>query len=295
MFTTENHSDFEDDTFSQIICLKEGNLANEKDIFECYKNSIIEEYSLEKYYDIFKAKNEEECREEDKFKTTICSPTKQQYHFNIFTHKKRGKIAKEIKNEKNKAKIMHLGSDFDNLLRKIQVHYLSFIINLSNDALRVEFGEKTKYSFKQIDYQLKKVISHEYVNKLKCSTIKQLLKMKISPKNSKHFEYNNLIILDQVCKESKFLNAFFDIKYLEFFNNFYYNIDENMDRVSFLGKEIIFSNNTKPFYFLIHKYKIHKNLLINAVKSVYFYGYNTLIGNNSFKTIKKEEEIELKE
>ena len=119
--------------------------------------------------------------------------------------------------------------------------------------------------------------------------------MKISPKNSKHFEFDNLITLENVCKESKFLNAFFDIKYLEFFNNFYYNEDKKIDRISFLGKEIIFSQKTKPFYFLIQKYESHKNLLINAVKSAYFYGYNTLIGNNSFKVIKNEEEIKLKE
>ena len=296
MFTIENTSDIEEDIFSQKSLSKEDNFVNEKDNCFFYKNAFIEDISFEKLHAIFKQKKPGEYGEEEDIKTISFTPSQPQYHFNILCHKKRGKVAnKGKKNVNKKAKIVHLSSDFDNLLRKIQVHYLTFVIALSNDALKAQFGEKTKYNFKQIDYKNKKIISHEYVNSLKCCSIKQLLQMKISPKNSKHFEFDNLITLEKVCKESKFLNAFFDIKYLEFFNNFYYNEDKKIDRISFLGKEIIFSQKTKPFYFLIQKYESHKNLLINAVKSAYFYGYNTLIGNNSFKVIKNEEEIKLKE
>ena len=90
--------------------------------------------------------------------------------------------------------------------------------------------------------------------------------MKISPKNTKHYEFDNLITVDKVCKESEFLNEFFDIKYLEFFNNFYYNEDKKIDRISFLGKEIIFSNSTKPFYYLITR----RFILIIFISNVFF-------------------------
>ena len=296
MFTLENTSDNEEDFLSKKILSKVDNFVNEEENYFFNKNELIEELSFEQLHAIFKEKKPGECGEEEDSKAISLTPSQRQYHFNILIHKKRGKIATKEKNSLNKkAKIVHLSSDFDNLLRKIQVHYLTFVIDLCNDALRVEFGEKTKYNFKQIDYEKKKIISHEYVNQLKCHSIKQLLQMKISPKNSKHFEFDNLITFHKVCKESMFLKAFFDIKYLEFFNNFYYSEDKKIDRISFLGKEIIFSSKTKPFYFLIQKNETHKNLLINAVKSAYFYGYNTLIGNQSFKIIKKEEDIKLKE
>ena len=296
MFTIENVSDIEEDIILQKNSPKEDNFANEKDNYFFYKNANIEDFSFEKLQEIFNENNPREYEEEDEIKTNSFSPSQPQYHFNIIIHKKRGKIStKEKKNGNKKVKIVHSSADFDNLLRKIQVHYLTFIINLSNDALRFEFGEKTKYNFKQIDYKNKKLINHNYLNNLKCCTIKQLLQMKISPKNTKHFEYDNLITLSKVCKESAFLDEFFNVKFLDFFNKFYYDEDKKIDKILFLGKEIIFSNHTKPFYFLIQKYENHKNLLINAVRRAYFYGYNTLIGNNSFKIIKKEEEIKLKE
>ena len=291
MFTIENPSDIEEDKIQQKFILKEDKYENENVNSFFYKNPFVDELSIEKFHAIFKESNQEEYGKEDEIKTISFSPIHTKYHFNVLIHKKRGKIP----NKKRKNEDIHLSTDFDNLLRKIQVHYLTFVINLSNDALKVELGEKTQYNFKQIDYQLKKKITHKYLNMLKSFSIKQLLQMEISPKNTKHSKLFNLIIVDKVCKESKFLNKFFDIKYLEFFNNFYYNENKKIDRISFLEKEIIFSYITKPFYCLVQKYESHKNFLVNAVRSAYFYGYNTLIGNNSFKITKKEKEIELKE
>ena len=213
------------------------------------------------------------------------------YPFNISNPLKRGK-----KYFIRKKKYEHKSTDFDNLQRKVQVHFLTFIINLSNDALVSILGTKTNYHFKQIHYELKKQISHEFVKKLKSSNIKELFKMKISPKNKCHKEYINLEILNEVCNKSKILDKFFNINYLEFFNNFYFNEAKNINKIIFEGKEINFSYRTKPFYDLIEKYQKHANLLIENTKSVYFYGYNSLIKNNPFTTKNNElDEIQLKE
>ena len=92
------------------------------------------------------------------------------------------------------------------------------------------------------------------------------------------------------------MNDFFDFKYLEFFDKFYFNEEKKTDRIIFQGKEIVFSSKTKPFFHLIKKYEAFKNLIIDSAKSIYFYGYNSLIGNNSFKIVKNENvEIEIKE
>ena len=55
---------------------------------------------------------------------------------------------------------------------------------------------------------------------------------------------------------------------------------------------ITFSKETKNFYHLLKKYENYKTLLIDSAKSVYFYGYDALIRNNSFVTSK---DIELNE
>ncbi len=231
----------------------------------------------------------------DKFEEEIETKNKSSFSsqanclFNIVNYKRRGKISTGLK------KIKHLSYDFDNLQRKIQVHYLTFIINLCNDALRTEFGNNIPYNFKQIDYQLKKIINLKYVNMLKLKTIKEILKMRISPKNKKFSGNNNSVVLDIVCKESSFLNDFFDFKYLEFFDKFYFNEGKLIEKINFEGKEIIFSEKTKPFYDLIKKNELHKNKYVDAAKIIYFYGYNSLIGINSFKIEKNINEIELKE
>ena len=207
--------------------------------------------------------------------------------FSILIKKKRGK-----QNEKNK-KSPHLSTDFDNLQRKIQVHFFTFIINLSNDAIKAVLGSKTPYNFKQIDYKLKIKISYQNVSDLHKLAIKDILKMKISPKNKNFSEFVNNEILNAVCQLSKLLQNFFNIKYLEFFNDFYFNEEKETNKVVFEGKEIPFSKETKNFYHLLKKYENYKTLLINSAKRVYFYGYDSLIRNNSFATFKKD--IELKE
>ena len=256
-----------------------------------YKYNLLNKYpSVKEVQDIFSSQNNlnnERDLEMDK-SSLFLSP---QPFFNIKKYEKRGKISLGRK------KFEHLGSDFDNLQRKIQVHYLSFVIDFSNDALKAEFGKNTLYNFKQIDYQIKKIINHKFVNKLHSLNIKELLKMDISPKIKHHSKLININTLEKVCKESKFLDNFFNIKYLDFFNKFYFLEGKLINKINFEGKDIVLSKKTKPFYYLLKKKENHKKKIIDCLKSIYFYGYDSLIGINSFKTVKKniKNEIELKE
>jgi len=62
------------------------------------------------------------------------------------------------------------------------------------------------------------------------------------------------------------------MKYISLFN-YYYNNEKTIN-----GKEIIFSSKTKSFKDLLENKKNEdiKSLLIEAVKCVYFNGYNSL-------------------
>ena len=284
--TFSNDEDINDDL--EFISIKAQNYIVPKDIFsfdEFPGRSINEtkgkdNLSIEEFSKIFSMNN--------LIKDTPDFQVKR--YSNLFilkTKKNRGKQTKDNK------KPQHLSTDFDNLQRKIQIHFFTFIINLSNDAIKEELGSNSPYNFKQIDHQLKILISKDTVNKLHKSAIKDILNMRISPKNKKCSKDINQDILNAVCKRSPLLKTFFNINYLKFFNDFYFNEEKENNKIVFEGIEIPFSKQTKNFYHLLKKYENYKTLLIDSVKSVYFYGYDTLISKNSFLTSKKD--IELKE
>ena len=71
--------------------------------------------------------------------TTKRNPRQKKAKFIISRKRKRGPRSK-IPRKRTR---IHSSSDFDNLHRKIQVHFLTFIINVSNDAILAEFGKKS--------------------------------------------------------------------------------------------------------------------------------------------------------
>ena len=49
---------------------------------------------------------------------------------------------------------VHSKTDLDNVIRKVQVHFISFIINLSNDIIRTILGNRKRLKFINIDYKI---------------------------------------------------------------------------------------------------------------------------------------------
>ena len=141
MFTKENienPSFMEDFKSEESSLFEENNALFKKDIFPVYKyqNSVNdflntkESLSIEDFQNAldqpFITKNMEEIETKEK----IFLSSQKNNLFNIINYKKRGRFSTGYK--KNK----HLSSDFDNLQRKIQVHFLTFVVNLCNDALK---------------------------------------------------------------------------------------------------------------------------------------------------------------
>ena len=181
------------------------------------------------------------------------------------------------KNESlGKKRHRHLKTHFDNLQIKIQVNFISFLINLSNDAVCSIFKENKQYNFKDIDHTFKINVSHQNLDFLKSSKIKDVLSIKISKKYSKYKNNQNINeqLLDEVCQKSPWLNNFFNLNYLDVFKSYYYNDKNQIDKISFCGQIISLSKKTqkKTFYQLLIKNKNIKKELINAVKNAYFNG-----------------------
>ncbi len=196
----------------------------------------------------------------------VTRPTPKKIDFvvnNIGNKTKRGK-----QSTKKSQKDVHDNTKQDNLIRKIQVHFFSFVIAFCNDAYKKEFKYSDE-SFKNINYENKTTVNFGYTYGLRSLCIKDLLKMKISKKCKRYKEYYNEELLEKIECSSQWLDRIFQMNYLKLFS-YYYNKGKPLDKIVFENKEVILSKGTKSFYYLLEKYKYLRQHLINTVESVYF-------------------------
>jgi len=198
-------------------------------------------------------------------------------NFKVVLHHKRGrkKLEKNLFNQK-----YHYSDDYDNILRKIQVSFITFLIRLSNDALKTVFGKETKYLFKDINYKHKKDIKHDYIEYLKTISLGDILQMDISPKSKILKQDSNKITYLKVCKESEELKKLFDINYLYLFQKYYLNfINDGKHIMDIDGLKITLSSKTETFFNLLKKMRKIKPSLGRLLKMFSFRKMNKLRTN----------------
>jgi len=159
-------------------------------------------------------------------------------------NKKRGRKAKK------ESKRQHNALDQDNIIRKIQVHFLSFIIYFSNDLIQTFLPAYKDLSFKNIQYELKKTVNHAYIESLKKKNIGDILQLTASPKNKKFDRNINKTTYQKICGLNHFLKNFFEMSYLDMFNNYYC---QNEREMNIGGFQVKLSQRTRLFADLISK------------------------------------------
>lgn len=119
---------------------------------------------------------------------------KQNLLFKIKEYKKRGRNSKCLNS------VAHNNKTFDNCHRKIQVHFLRFFINISNDVLKAKKrNEDEDINFRNFSYEETQIIKFDSFNIFKNSKIKDIIiKMKISPKFTKSEDNVNKEILKKI-------------------------------------------------------------------------------------------------
>ena len=159
---------------------------------------------------------------------------------------------------------------FNNLLKKIQVHFITFIINLSNDAIKTALENKKDFFFIDIDYKIKSTINFNYFENLKSLKIKDIILNPNSKKFKLYPEDYNEVVYNEIINLSEWLQEFLNMDYLTLFE-IYFNNGKQLNKIEFNGKEIILENKTKPFYELIKKYESPLvEIIINFTKTAYF-------------------------
>lgn len=249
------------------------------------ENVIEENYSYEKYLQIKEKPNEF---------SNLTSFIKENEPNEVISEKKMKKFLvikekpKKPRGRKRKSKVknkMHSNNAFDNIISKVQIHFITFIIKLANDIIEREIKKEADFCFADIDHSLKKKITYDYFEILKKLQIKDILQKKITSKSKFKNEEHNKEIYQEIIKyqDNIMLKEALEMNYLDFFKKFYYNEGKKIEALSIQGKEIKFSEKLKPFYKLYKNDIKYNQKLIKFVKCAYF-GEVHGNGRNVFKT-----------
>lgn len=176
-------------------------------------------------------------------------------YFNI----KKNISGRKPKIENKKRKKYHDKYSSDNMIRFIQVHYLTFIRNYVNEILYI-LGFEQK--FFDINYKCKRNVTKKAIEKLKASNIGDILCQKISPKykDQAKDEEKNLKIFNEVTKNSTVKNIL-EENYLQLFKDVYYKNKRNINLSNYgLNINIKLSNNIKTYEDLLKKKHINNSV-----------------------------------
>ena len=160
--------------------------------------------------------------------------------------KKRGRQANS-----NEEKKIHDKFSSDNILRKIQVKYITFIILFLNDILR---SFRIKAKFLKLDYEFKKDVNKQNFAELKRKNIGEIVSNKISTKYK--IDKNENSNLYKSLKTNEVFEKIFDMNYMTFFKMYYMKNSKTADlRIFVIEKEISLSKETETFHEFLEKVK----------------------------------------
>lgn len=178
---------------------------------------------------------------------------------NLIGHK-RGRKKPENENDINDNGIINNGKkkhdkyDIDNILTKIQVSYINFIIIFINIILDFIDHDKNE-RFKHIDYKLKQKVNQKDFVKIKSKKLYEIVCMKISPKNKNiDKDYNKNLYLK--LKSNSLINNIFNENYIKFFRNVFYKSEKTISLKPYGNNDnITLSNNIKMFVDKLKSFK----------------------------------------
>ena len=219
---------------NENINLKEENIINNNDIIKIFDNSIkicknkdLFENDFINFEDIYfidkyQLKNEKEN----------LSPAPDIKKNNIEEKLLSKKRQKKIKYKRTKE---HSKFEKDNIMRKLNIHYISFIVKYVNFNIKQLISKKQPV-FANLSYNFKKNINSSYFNKLKDMSLGEVLQNEGSNKNKRNMSFpkdNNVKIFNSVYPKLKDL---LDINYIEFFRKVYSKSRINSDDVNNIYK-----------------------------------------------------------
>ena len=186
-------------------------------------------------------------------------------HQNEIEKKPRGRKTPPGRNGANRKR--HGCSDEDNILTKIQVHFLNFVISFLNDIIFDYFKNKN-IQLAKFAHKIKSKVSSVHFTKMKNSTIYNMLEeFEISPKYKTDKNINKKIV--KYLEQIPLFNKLFWMKFLDLFHRYYLNETKELKKVFVFDREITLLNGTESYYFLLKKNKSIKNEIIEITQKNY--------------------------
>ena len=234
---------------------------------EIYQNSPNQNIPFSDNPELIKTNhlNEDEIPENDIYYVKQSKKKKKETSVKfILKGKKRGRVKQKKINK------IHDKHTIDNVLRKIQVNYMTFLISFINEILKnLNYNER----FLKLDYSIKKNINKDFFESLKTKNIGEIICSKISDKYKKGKKDNRNIfekIKEKKNKEKKVIINILSENYFDFFWKIYYKSCKLINLKEYgLTKEIILSD----------KVIMYKDLLKKNEKSDPNENYNININN----------------
>ena len=231
-----NYGIFQEDDFQRTFSEK----LNFSSFFQSYSIFSSEEEEIEENEKIYCIKESEgsiPTGQAKKFEVKKEDFSKNDYFTAIKKKRGRGKVNSDI-NDKTHDKFAP-----DNLLRKIQVHYLTFIISFLNEILLLFKYHK---KFLKLNYEFKKNVNKKNVQEIKKQKIIDIVCNKIS-KKYRNVEYSNSSICEQI-KDNEVLNKILSENYLSLFKKIYYKSSRIINLKEYgLDQNIVLSKEVKMF------------------------------------------------
>ena len=169
-----------------------------------------------------------------------------------YTRKKRGR-----KKERENKTQTHDKYGMDNILRKIQNHFLSFIIFFINDILKALNYEQR---FLKLHQSFKVNIKKDFVESLKKKTIGEIIDNKISTKYKKKIQTIDNKKIYKELKDKEDLKVLFKENYLELFKNIYHKDIKIINLKKYgIEREIKLSKEVKFYEDLLKKEAFKKD------------------------------------
>ena len=192
-------------------------LIDNNDIIKCFSNVITEKnntleiddvtyenlYFINQYQFIDK-KNE----------STLSTDVKLKSDENLLSKKRDN-------NKKNKRKKEHSKFEKDNVMRKLNIHFISFIVKFVNYNIK-RLISKNHPLFTNLCYDFKKKINNTLFNELKNKSLGEVLRNEGSKKNKRNIIYqkdDNEKIFNSVYNTN--LKDLLDTNYIKFFREVY--------------------------------------------------------------------------
>ena len=226
-FNKENNIDYMD-----LISLNENN------------NSIISSTFNENNIDEIIENNDFERENENNF-NELTKDIKTSNEIIVKFKVEKKKIGREKKGEKKKRNNKtHTLNSRDNMIRKIRIYSIKFGLNLINNCIKKEFGNKTRRIIRGISKEITSDITIDFNLKFFETPLGQIFSNPINDKFKVRDKFQNIKEINKIRKlrnkseKALYINELLDLKFKEIYDMFVYgNKEENKEKYLKYGKD----------------------------------------------------------